>query len=162
MKVIFLDLDGVLNSDRTIYALPMQKIPGAAYAESFLKSKCDPIAVAILNRIIRDTGAKIVISSSNRIILGFDGCQRVLSEMGVIGDVIGVTDRLLACRGAEIQKWLDENEVEEYVIVDDSCDMLESQMKNFVRVTGQVGLSFSDAVEIKKILGVATSPIIMV
>lgn len=144
MKVIFLDIDGVLNSDRSIFALPMREIFPGEYRLNYLLSKADPVAIAILNKIIKETGAKIVVSSANRKVLGFDGVKQALLLMGVEGEVIGVTGTTGGNRGTEIQEWLDNNEVEAYVIIDDSSDMLEEQMQNFVRVDPSCGLAFPD------------------
>ena len=36
-------------------------------------------------------------------------------------------------RGKEIDEWLSKNVVQNYVILDDDCDMEKHQMKNFVR-----------------------------
>ena len=59
------------------------------------------------------------------------------------GKVIGCTPSIMPMpdmidyiRGDEIQHWLDHNEVESYVILDDDDDMLASQMANFVKTSG--------------------------
>jgi hypothetical protein len=41
----------------------------------------------------------------------------------------------LVDRGHEIQMWLDNNKVDNYVILDDDNDMLPSQINNFVRTS---------------------------
>ena len=59
-KIIFLDIDGVLNTerqhDRCVEA-------GLAYVDNFGYA-FDPVSVANLKRIVDETGADIVISSS--------------------------------------------------------------------------------------------------
>lgn len=110
MKVIFLDIDGVLIS-----------------LESLLSENvaASPECVENLNQLTAETGSVIVVSSSWKK-LGKDKVTRFLREWGVSGDVIGVTpsdDRLQ--RGQEIQQWLDNNkpDVEAFAILDDCGDM---------------------------------------
>ena len=57
-KVIFLDIDGVLNTGRW-HAQMGGNIPRDKYGYTF-----DPNAVANLKKILDETGAEIVISSS--------------------------------------------------------------------------------------------------
>jgi len=152
MKVIFLDVDGVLNSDRSIFALPMREIYPGDYRFNYLVSKADPVAIAILNRITKETGAVLVGSTSNRKVLGFDGLEHALKEMGVDAPLYDITPSLNEKRGVEIDVWIDDHnkvaqgnaKVESFVILDDSNDMLPSQQENFVRVNPAMGLSFPD------------------
>lgn len=161
MKVIFLDIDGVLNSDRSIFSLPMREIKPNSYRYNYLLSKTDPIAVAILNRLVKDTNAKIVVSSANRKFFG-EKIADVLKDMGVEADIIGITTTTGGNRGTEIQAWLDLHEVGSYVILDDSSDMLESQRENFVNVDPKVGLDFGDLNLARKILGADESLILLI
>jgi hypothetical protein len=131
--VIFLDIDGVLNSidfsKRTEHKWPdWPKWPDG---------QIDRDAVAHLNRLITATGAKIVISSSWRKMLDPEELAKVLARNGCIGEVIDETPDFFKLefwerptpdgrfvRGDEIQAWLDEHpEVEAFVIFDDDSDM---------------------------------------
>ena len=120
-KIIFLDIDGVLNV-----------IPQGFddYGAKFHKHFEDN-----LKWIIEQTEAKIVVSSTWRF-RGLKIMKEMWSKRGLAGNVIDVTPDIDICeRGKEIQKWLDSNEVDSYVIIDDDTDMLESQMDNFVRTS---------------------------
>lgn len=64
MKAIFLDIDGVLNSDRSFLAY--NTIEGNTYYDN-LFAHIDPIAVGLLNRLIDKSGAKNVFSTSHRL-----------------------------------------------------------------------------------------------
>lgn len=56
-------------------------------------------------------------------------------------------------RGYEIEKYLNENkEINEYVILDDDIDMLESQKEHFIHIDGKHGLNESYVDKIKEIL----------
>jgi hypothetical protein len=121
MKVIFLDIDGVLNvmhPDRDEY--------GRCFHPHFEDN---------LKRIIKETGAKIVISSTWRA-SGLMVMQEMWIKRQLAGEVIDITCHLKSRRrGQEIQVWLDSNEVESYVILDDDTDMELHQMKCFVRTS---------------------------
>lgn len=121
-KIIFLDIDGVLcvipnNFDD--------------FGPNFHKTFEDN-----LKHIIEQTNANIVISSTWRL-AGLDEMKRMWKKRGLAGEVVDITPSgtMDNIRGDEIQAWLDENEVENYVIIDDDTDFLESQMNNFVRTS---------------------------
>jgi len=111
MKVIFLDIDGVL--------IRLDSLLSDNVAAS-------PRCVENLNRLTTETGAVIVVSSSWKK-LGIGKVTRFLREWGVTGDIISVTptDDSLP-RGQEIQQWLDnEADAEAFVILDDYDDMAD-------------------------------------
>lgn len=140
MKVLFLDIDGVLNhSDTRHNVAPSDAEP--------LPLPIAPECMARLNRLVAETSAQIVISSSWR---NFARSQRqdlghALVRQGLIAEVIGETPDLpndqtwLANwqarkgasfpfeqleRGWEIAEWLAAHpEVTTFVILDDCSDM---------------------------------------
>jgi len=130
MKVVFLDIDGVLITRKSL-----------TNGQSGLRAKADPQAVKQLNRLIKATGAQIVVSSTWRTAMGPDRLQTLLrDEWGVQGSVIGATPVCNAiragivlshARGAEIQAWLtlangsEMTRVQRFVILDDENDMGE-------------------------------------
>jgi len=132
MKVIFLDIDGVLN------VIPKGR---DRFGGTFHKEFEDN-----LKMIIDCTGAKIVISSSWRFD-GLDHMKAMWDYRKLPGEVIDCTPdcaQLVSAekfkfldeveRGHEIQEWLDQHpEVTGFVIIDDDSDMLKSQQQNFVR-----------------------------
>lgn len=135
MKVIFLDFDGVITTLKSKWRLDDEKIP-------LVKEICDK------------TGAKIVISSSWRIkdvettlkyAFGkdYDDSHYLLNSRMVVG----VTEKSLSgFRGNEIQKYLGTHpEIENYVILDDDTDMLDSQRKHFINTDSYLGISEEDA-----------------
>jgi len=139
MKVLFLDIDGVLNSYQN---------PGGLYAMSRSKLR-------LLSFVIKTTGAEIVLSSTWR--KRPDSYQRAKTKLGYRGlrildktpDYLGIR----TCRGDEIQFWLKEHpSVKTYAIVDDDGDMLLSQRPYFVQTNGDVGLTMDDALKLILIL----------
>lgn len=129
MKVIFLDVDGVLNNYKT----------GGIY--TITKSK-----VRLLRNIVEATGAKIVVSSTwrilheSRVIL-----KRKLGYKGI--KIFDWTRRseMLEIRGNQIHSWLDNHkEVTNYIILDDDSDFLEYQYPFLVKTDPEIGLTKED------------------
>lgn len=124
MRAVLLDFDGVLNSaDWTARR-------GESPTDWLDRSHdLDPAAVARLNTIVERTGAGVVISSSWRIMYPLDEIEKLLSDAGFAGEIIGVTPFYRGgswvggryrTRADEIQAWLDEHsDVESFVVLDD-------------------------------------------
>ena len=120
-RVLVLDLDGVLNSRVFMWR------NRATWNNSVPESMLDPAACARLERILVETGAVIVVSSSWRVDTSCEEIETALRARGApSAKVIGATPRSWSGskRGDEIQRWLDENgPVETFAIVDDNSDM---------------------------------------
>lgn len=118
MKVIFLDIDGVLSTYRDLHK-ELENNPNK-------KIKIDTIfdrPTLLLKEIIDKTDAKIVLSSSWRI-THLDKAIEALKEYGI--SIYDVTPYLRKIRGEEIKAWLSKNDyVESFIIIDDDSDMGE-------------------------------------
>src|SRR5258708_3844439 len=134
MKILFLDFDGVLNSNEWFSSLERG-------GRSTKVEQIDPAAVARLNRIVDASAAKIVVSSSWRLGHSVEELQQILEERGFRGEVVGRTPDLNIVRGLEILAWLSaQAEVpESYCILDDSNDMA-ALLPNLVRTSWRAGL----------------------
>ena len=174
MKVLFLDIDGVLNSENWFaYRIYCVKNNMVNILMNFvdtddrnIKHKLtmlDDRAIANLNRIIEETGCKVVLSSSWRSSIESENIftQNLLKLKGFKYEFYDVTPRLWFSdfstrRGEEINVWLDKesekHEIESFVILDDDSDMLPEQMNNFIHVDGQVGLTDRDVLTAIEIL----------
>lgn len=137
MRVVFLDIDGVLNHCDTRSGTPTEKLPIPIAPECMVR----------LNRLIAETGAKIVISSSWRLFARWQDLGPALARHGLVGEVIGETPDLVNDavwlanwharegapftfesleRGWEIREWIAAHpEVTGFVILDDVSDMDE-------------------------------------
>jgi hypothetical protein len=158
MKVLFLDIDGVLNSDRSCLAL-REEAENAETASERLYHRIDPVAVGLLNLVLRHD-VKVVVSSTHRKFHPrLDNLCRYIADLGVKGEVISATvdgwalkwddDR----RGVEIQEWLDRHpQVTHFAILDDDSDMLDHQLANFVHVNGRIGLTVDNLMQLQSIL----------
>lgn len=123
MKVIFLDIDGVLN----VMLGDFDK-----YGQMFHQNFVDNLKHIVDN--VQDV--KIVISSTWRV-SGIDVMKQMWIDRNLPGEIIGVTPYLTtkSCRGDEIQIFLSCNHVDRYVIIDDDTDMLKDQMPYFVKTS---------------------------
>lgn len=155
MKIIFLDIDGVLASLEYIRILSLLENPNPdIYGYSF-----DPRCVKNLKYIFKKIpDVKIIISSSWKS-MGEKRFRDMWKYRNLPGEIIGFTPDLFkttidSSRGLEIQKWIDESNViiENYIIIDDDDDMLDSQKNNFIKIDGKFGLTVDDSLRIIKLL----------
>ena len=118
MKIIFLDFDGVMDTAYYDHMLSKQGLPGNdPYGTVF-----DPNCVHNLRRIIDNTGADIVVSSSWKHFMTYKEFLEMWDARGLPGFVTDVTPipDMRKNRGDEIDAWLNECNVEcQYVIIDD-------------------------------------------
>ncbi|MDE2233374.1 MAG: hypothetical protein KGJ90_04670 [Patescibacteria group bacterium] len=114
MQVIFLDIDGVLNSSLTLKTLRNNK------------TGMDKGLVAIFNDIVERTGAKVVLSSTWRI---FPYWRSAMKIGGVRAQFLDKTAYIPGqTRGYEVKRWLKKHpEVEKYAILDDDDDFYPYQ-----------------------------------
>jgi hypothetical protein len=140
MKILFLDIDGVLNCDRDSEVV--------SDAETCIFFRLNLRKIDMIRKIITDTDCKVVLSSSWR---NFQGGRETVEYWKI--PILDVTPTKHACRGAEIQEWLENHpEVTEYCIVDDDGDMLDSQLRHFIQTTNEHGLTENLAYRITHIL----------
>jgi hypothetical protein len=161
MKVIFLDIDGVMNSEvfyenrhkkrwlkpRTYYYLIRKFLGIKSKPVSYANHKTPDIYYTYefqLKRLIGETcPQKWKWLSGKKKELIPEWWEDALVHFGFNeGTFVGITGRGFGMRGEEIQQWLDKNpEVEDYAILDDDSDMLPEQMDKFYHCDGYFGLS---------------------
>lgn len=125
MKILFLDIDAVVNSRNTA-----QRHRGAI--------GIDPYMAFLVGKIVLDTGCSVVLSSTWR--LWEDSRNEVRTQ---VYDFVDVTPSLSnESRGKEIQAWLDIHpEVTKYAILDDDTDMLPDQLPNYFQTYWEEGIT---------------------
>lgn len=96
MKVIFLDIDGVLNSDEYFDKIKNLDIQG-------IEQEIDIEKIKLLKKAINETGAKVVLSSSWRYTRNGQQLKELLSNYEIYVDS---TPFIQNKRGLEIKKWL--------------------------------------------------------
>jgi hypothetical protein len=168
MDILLLDIDGVLNSSRSL--LRASKTSPTRSERDFLYELSttyysgypltvltrdllglDQVCIKNLNLIIEATGAQVVVSSAWRFCHNLVGLQKLLEYRGFQGELIDITPVNITgpnkVRGHEIQAWLDLNpEVDRFVIVDDDNDMAHL-IRHLAHVDRKVGLTKAKALE---------------
>ena len=152
-KVIFLDIDGVLNNSN--HTLKLINLLGMEQYYQLNKDlgelPFDYESCVLLHKLIKKTQAEIILSSTWRIspylIKGIERYANI--EIKDITPKLGFE----AIRGNEIQQYLDTHkEITNYVILDDDKDMLENQLNHFVNTDWKVGFCKADYDKALKIL----------
>lgn len=115
MKVVFLDFDGVLNSEKYVRDCGRYGVI------------IDPSRMALLKQIVDATEAKIVLSTSWR--EHWSNLTENCDETGILinkifkGHDLEIFDKIPKCfskREQEIEMWLEEHpDIENYVVLDD-------------------------------------------
>lgn len=135
MKVLFLDIDGVVNSEESSKNRGFTGI--------------DPYMAFLIGNMVDDLDLKVVLSSSWR--NHDEGVNEIKKQ---VCDIMDVTPRITGIRGDEIKVWLDKHpEVSKYAIVDDDTDMLPEQMPNFFKTSWKIGVTPEIIDKIKKHFG---------
>lgn len=135
-KLIFLDVDGVLNSHITNY---VDRTTDLDFSDH---RALDARLVAVLERIQQEHDPEWVLSSAWRYHTTPARMTLYLAHHGFTGTVIDSTPIWhTARRGAQIHKWLEDtdNLDRPFLILDDSCDM-EPYGAHLVQTSGVRGL----------------------
>lgn len=150
MNIIFLDIDGVLNSKRKlieIYNKTHKSHSGYNYP---FDEKC----LEYLKLLVEKTNSKIVITSSWRktkegIIL----LNKTLKEYNLDKYIIGYTPILNTKREIEIIEYLKTlKEIPNYIILDDDIKDLESLSSYLIKTDKFYGLTYKNITKGIKIL----------
>ena len=135
MKVIFLDVDGVLNSDEYFDKIKGLEING-------IENNIDIEKIKLLKKAVVATGAKVVLSSSWRYTRNGKELKELLLKYGIQTDS---TPFLENERENEIKQWLANHpDTEDYVILDDEIfasydDVL---MEKLIKISNGNGKKF--------------------
>lgn len=156
MKIIFLDIDGVLNSHR-FFKERHEKNAERHFNGDYIEYKLGDIdlkSMVHLNDLLQKTGAKIVVSSTWRKSFSVKQLQELFRRVNLQGEIIDKTATLNTIRGLEIAKWLETRpEVESFVIIDDDSDM--GDLKRFlVKTTFDDGITEDTVAKAVALLGV--------
>lgn len=147
MKIIFLDIDGVLatNKEFGMNRTKFQtKHPEAK--ELHIPYPFNPECVKIFNEILDETNAIIVLSSDWRLHWDLDGLDRIFKFNGVKKSPIALTNKMKRKlsseleddRSFQIKSYVDETLPDTWVAIDDM--KLTSLGDNFVRTKDSEGL----------------------
>lgn len=153
MRVVFLDLDGVLNTREYVRLAGWAPPLGSERDLHIL----DPVAVERLNGVLEATAASVVITSSWRATYEEPSLRSLLVRRGFRGQIAGVTPQLPGRRrSAEIDLWLADHAVEAFAIVDDDPEAGAEHPSRFVQTTFEEGLVESHAEQLVRLLRSST------
>lgn len=137
LKVLFLDIDGVLNSIRT-------EVASNGYPHSFSAfdmERFDRVAIALVRRLCRETDCSVVLSSDWR--YNYSAHQAANALDLPIMDVTPMD--VTGTRAMEIAAWLAAHpEVATYAIVDDIPDIEDLHGERWVLTDPAAGLSLAN------------------
>lgn len=140
---IFLDIDGVLNS-----------------LESVICNNESDISVVniirlnyLIENLLKVYDVEIVISSAWRIIHSIDEIKEIFNTYqfkysSLITSITPILNTPQKIRGNEIELFINNNNVDKYIIIDDNSDMLETQLPNLLQTNFLEGLTFKDCIKI--------------
>jgi hypothetical protein len=135
--LLFLDIDGVLNCARFLAESTGGEgviiVDGALDATAHI----DPRRVARLDQLLDATGARVVLSSSWRLLFGIEKTQSSLRAKGFAHEIADATPRLPGeARHVEIACYLSSlRETPAFVILDDAEEAAGTFGRRFIRVT---------------------------
>jgi hypothetical protein len=134
-KFILLDFDGVMIPSKPWKPVPLME-------DGFYKF--DDRAISYLNRIIDETGATIILTTSHKTSYSNSEWKKLFEVRGINCEVKRLDDELIhSKRIEEIRGWVKTN-TDRFVILDDdkSLNDLESDIKNqLVLIDSGIGLN---------------------
>lgn len=159
MKIIFLDIDGVLNDLNYIHKIYPEKCAFSKkyninkavnydmYLE-YLKFNFNYENLKVLKKICDLTDGKIVLTSSFR-------CKDIMDALIDLNfPVVGMTKYINQNRYLEILDYLENNNVDSFVIIDDEIEYLkETMLENYLVKTSLYDGGLKD-IHIKKTISI--------
>jgi hypothetical protein len=152
MRLLILDVDGVLNSTRSAIGwggfghMPigiLQMSPRLVRK----RAAWDPVAVGILKRILAETKCKVLISSVWRKGASLKELRYLFKAHGLPPSaIVGKTgSHWSGFRGREVRQWLMTHkhlDIKDYLILDDDSDFFPYQKGRFIHIDREVGLGY--------------------
>lgn len=135
INIIFLDIDGVLNTIRCF----------EKYGEKYINNKL----IENLCNAVNETNAKLVLSSNWRL---YHSDKRIIkSALNQFDLSLYSETKYLKDKSNEIELWLSENNVDKFVVIDDDS-RIKTKRKNglIIKVNEDVGLTTLNVKEIKQ------------
>ena len=158
-KIIFLDIDGVLNSQNTFRDNHEYRKFFVKYMNNEVNDKIvykmlviDLDKVFMIRDICNLTGSKVVISSTWRRSRYYPLIEERLTSLGI--PIIGVTPFISNNRGDEIRKYLEDEKIDDFVILDDDIFKDFNELENYLVKTSfyEDGLTDEISKEVVRVL----------
>ncbi len=152
--VLFLDIDGVLNSTRSIVASMKEDFvpgrPDVAYLGVERMAEQDPVAIALIRKLCEYTGAQIIVTSMWRWDHTFDKIAAFFDL-----PIVGATACSYGIRGLEVVNWLEQHPgTQKWAIVDDVVDgqFAPFQRERIVQTDFNEGLTYAHYLKLHQLL----------
>lgn len=141
MNIIFLDIDGVLNSEAKLNRLWNEFHDTSL----FHPIPFDEIALENLNTLVRETNSKIVVTSTWRLSSHINDLIVALKDYNLDTEIIGYTRFIEnATRGTEINDFLSHLGYRpNFIILDDDEDM-DDLLPFLIKTNPQLGLTIQN------------------
>ena len=128
MNIIFLDIDGVLNSRNYLNQIhETKKILIKLDKPLYKLIEINPLKIDIVKSICVRTNSKVVITSSWRKLTEWSLIEEYLINKGI--PIIDTTEDLND-RNKEITKYINEHKIKNYAIIDDEMYNYSSELLN--------------------------------
>lgn len=131
MKLLFLDIDGVLNSYRT----------DLAYGRARTLMNIDPVSLKLMQKVVKETDCTICLISEWRKHWDFMDLGKKL-DLPILFETDDHKDE--KTRGEQVQSIIDGLNPDKYVVVDDNQNDFEFDDMPFVNVEEESGFSYKD------------------
>jgi hypothetical protein len=126
MNIIFTDIDGVLNT--------------------VSKTDWNTISVQLYDDLCQEFNLKPVITSTWRVKHSIKELERIFQHYGIFTPIYDYTPVITSeGRGGEIESWLNDNQYDNYIILDDNIRDIESYgLQNIVKCRSWVGFTLEE------------------
>lgn len=133
MKIIFTDIDGVLNPH---------------WSTKWAKK-----SIQLYNDLCKEYDLKVVISSTWRVNHTKEQLQEIFKNQGIDVEIYDYTPVLSKARGLEIQEWLDNNHCDDFIVIDDKTSDIDPYIKkNVIKCRNWIGFTLEEYNIAKEIL----------
>lgn len=141
MNIIFLDIDGVLRTHAS--DLEWSRRLGVPIPLSVYDRRFDRKIVSRINEVVGYTRAKIVVTSTWRLKHSLEDLTRIFRDNGIAAEVVGATD-VGPNRGEEIERYISDNEIENYVVIDDQVNDILKHIPSERIIKADPSIGFED------------------
>jgi hypothetical protein len=151
MRLLILDIDGVLNSHRSAIGwggfghMPLNILTMSPRTVRH-RTRWDPVAVGMLKRILIETRCKVLISSVWRKGATLRELRWLFAAYDLPNVIVGKTgSHWTGFRGREIRQWLAAHKhwgIKDYLILDDDSDFFSYQKGRLIKTQHEVGLDY--------------------
>lgn len=145
-KIVFLDIDGVLNSSLSLYS-------GCSNNN---KWSIDKNIISAYKKFSEKHNLKtVIISNWREKVQNNQEMEKIIfDDCGVNLNIHGLTPVLNKKRGFEVEYYINNNDIKNYVIIDDQANFLDNQLDRFIKTDIALGMTIYDLKKIAEKLNI--------